>query len=82
MGGLFFNFKVSLRCPLLKWQTIVYLSPVVKGSSGNGANLIECAELEGDTVDTFGEGVADVDAADGLDESANLQEVLREICKN
>ena len=46
------------------------------------ANLIKCAELKGDTVDTFGEGVADVDAADGLDESANLQEVLREICKN
>ena len=55
---------------------------LVSSCQGCVANLIERAELKGDTVDTFGEGVADVDAADGLDESANLQEVLREICKN
>ena len=55
------------------------MSPVVKGSSGNGANLIECAELEGDTVDTFGEGVTEVDAAHRLGESANLVKIVRNV---
>ena len=41
------------------------------------ANLIECAELKGDTVDTFGEGIADVDAAHRLDESEHLDKILR-----
>ena len=40
-------------------------------------NLIESAELKGNAVDTFGEGIADVDAAHGLDESAHLPKIKK-----
>ena len=41
------------------------------------ANLIECAELKGNAVNTFGEGIADVDAAHRLDESAHLLKIKK-----
>ena len=52
---------------------------LVSSCQGCVANLIERAELKGDAVDTFGEGVAEVDAAHRLGESAHLAKVLRNI---
>lgn len=52
---------------------------LVSSCQGCVANLIERAELKGDAVDTFGEGVAEVDAAHRLGESANLVKIVRNV---
>ena len=55
---------------------LLYKSLLFFSRSRYAANLIECAELKGDAVDTFGKGVADVDAPHRLDESAHLAKIL------
>ena len=72
------NFAVLiafLKC-LFK-SILLYKSLLFFSCSRYAANLIECAELKGDAVDTFGKGVADVDAPHRFDKSAHLDKSLQ-----
>ena len=60
-------------------EKALYFTITIVNFYAYAANLIECAELKGDAVDTLGKGVADVDAPHRLDESAHLAKVLRNI---